>query len=195
MNPNPLGPKSKTSSRGCVMDKREVAIDKVCDLNRANISKKDSPDSICYLDTGNITRNKIDELVFLSKDRDGYPSRAQRKVQDNTIIYSTVRPNQEHYGILKKPAENLIVSTGFTTLDVVDPEVDPLYLFYSLTRKEITDYLHGIGENSVSAYPAINPGDLGGLELTFPRKRVHDKKLTNLIFLFFLLHFCIIIDT
>jgi len=173
--------KSRNSSRVGGMDIRESTIAEICDMNRANVSQKDCPDSIYYLDTGNITRNKIEKLVFLSKARDGYPSRAQRKVRDKTIIYSTVRPNQEHYGILKNPVENLIVSTGFITLDVVDEKIDPLYLFYSLTRKEITDYLHGIGENSVSAYPSINPSDLGTLNLIFPKKLSDQKKIAAVL--------------
>ncbi len=157
------------------MNNREIIIDQVCILNRENISKKDCPKSIYYLDTGNITRNKISELVLLGGGFNEYPSRAQRRVKDKTIIYSTVRPNQRHFGILVSPADNLIVSTGFTTLDVTDREIDPLYLYYSLTRDEITAYLQTIGENSVSAYPSINPSDIGCLKLVVP-KRLSDQR-------------------
>jgi len=148
----------------------EIAI-----LNRKTISSKNIPKSIYYLDTGNITKNKINELKFLELDIEKYPSRAQRIVQDKTIIYSAVRPNQEHYGFLENPLINLIVSTGFTTLDVIDKDIEPKYLYYLLTQKEITNYLHMIGQNSVSSYPSINPSDLGFLKFKFPEKSIQQK--------------------
>ena len=111
------------------MNKRLMTIGKSCELNRESITANNTPDSIYYLDTGNITRNRIYGLHLLQKNNDGYPSRAKRKVKNNTIIYSTVRPNQEHHGILNKPADNLIVSTGFTTIDVIDNGLDQLYLY------------------------------------------------------------------
>ena len=64
--------------------------------------------------------------------------------------------------------DNLIVSTGFTTIDVIDEDIYPKYLYYKLTQNYITDYLHTIGMSSVSAYPSISPNDLGALKFKFP---------------------------
>ena len=100
--------------------------DGVCIINATTISKKNSFDKIVYLDTSSIVKNVISNLQELNKNE--APSRAQRKVKENTIIYSTVRPNQEHFGILKYPCENMIVSTGFVTLDVIDENIDAKYL-------------------------------------------------------------------
>ena len=129
------------------MNNRIISVNKSCKLNQQSINSNNTPDFIYYLDTGNITQNKIDNLQYLQIIDSEYPSRAKRKVKNNTIIYSTVRPNQEHFGILKNPDSNLIVSTGFTTIDVIDKDLYPLYLYYSLTRKEITGYLQLIAEN------------------------------------------------
>ncbi len=121
-----------------------------------------------YLDTGNITRNEIDNIQILNITMDKIPSRAKRKVKDKTIIYSTVRPNQEHYGFLENPSDNFIVSTGFSTIDVYDDNTDEKFIYYLLTQKHVTDYLHTIGENSVSSYPSINPDDIANLKFTVP---------------------------
>lgn len=145
------------------MNKRRITIASISNLNRESITSKNIPENIYYLDTGNITKNTIKSLQYLEKKNDKYPSRAKRMVQDKTIIYSTVRPDQEHFGILSNPKSNLIVSTGFTTIDIIDKDVEPLYIYYSLTRSEITRYLHRIAENSVSSYPSINPDDIGNL--------------------------------
>jgi type I restriction enzyme, S subunit len=51
---------------------------------------------IQYLDTGSITKGKIESLQHYElKDA---PSRAKRLIEHNDIIISTVRPNHKHYG-------------------------------------------------------------------------------------------------
>jgi len=138
----------------------------ICKTNASTLSRKDDFEEILYLDTANITKNKIDEIQKIAVSQ--APSRAQRKVKNNTIIYSTVRPNLEHFGILENPQENFIVSTGFSTLDVVDKNISPKYLYYLLTQKHITNYLHTIATNAVSAYPSINSDDISDLVFDFP---------------------------
>ncbi len=147
---------------------RVIKIKNIAKINENSIGQKDTFQEIIYLDTGSITRNVISDTQKLNVLTDKIPSRAKRKVKAKTIIYSTVRPNQEHYGFLENPADNFIVSTGFTTIDVIDYETDAKYIFYLLTQKYITDYLHTIGENSVSSYPAINPDDLANLTFSVP---------------------------
>lgn len=146
----------------------ETGINKIAVLNDSTYGKNNLPKNINYLDTGNLTRNNIDSLKSLNTQLDKIPSRAQRKTKLNTILYSTVRPNQEHYGILEEEIENLIVSTGFTTIDVVDDEILPKYLYYLLTQNHITNYLHTLAQNSVSSYPSILPDDIGALKFIFP---------------------------
>src|SRR3989344_6682865 len=119
------------------METRTIQIGKVCKLNRDSLNKHDNFDEIRYLDTSSIIRNKIGDLQILKINN--IPSRAKRKVSDGTIIYSTVRPNQEHHGFLENPTKNLIVSTGFVTIDVEDSDIDKKYIYYLLTKKDITD--------------------------------------------------------
>ena len=71
---------------------------------------------ILYLDTSNITNNTIDELQFLNPSSDIIPSRARRLVQEGDIVYSTVRPNLKHFGIIMNPDYNMVVSTGFAVI-------------------------------------------------------------------------------
>ena len=148
--------------------KRQITIGEIAEINANSLTQKDMLQEIMYLDTGNITRNEIDNIQVLNVMMDKIPSRAKRKVKDKTIIYSTVRPNQEHYGFLENPSDNFIVSTGFSTIDVCDKDTDGKFIYYLLTQKHITDYLHTIGENSVSSYPSINPDDIANLKFTVP---------------------------
>lgn len=134
-------------------------------INSSSVSKKDNLEHIVYLDTGNITMGKIEELAEFAYSE--APSRAKRKVKENSIVYSMVRPNQRHYGLIKNPTTNLIVSTGFAVLDTKE-FADSKYIYYWLTQNHITDLLQSIAENSTSAYPAIRPIDLENLDISLP---------------------------
>lgn len=139
-----------------------------CVDNVANLSKSDEYETILYLDTGSITENYISELQELNLLTDEIPSRAKRKAVDGDIVYSTVRPNLKHYGLLQNPPENLIVSTGFAVLHNKGMEVSNAFLFMWLTNPSILDYLQAIAENSVSTYPSLNVSDLMNVKIIVP---------------------------
>jgi len=154
---------------------RILAINEIAKLNANTFKKDEFPNIVKYLDTSNLTKNQIQKLQKFNVKNDNLPSRAQRKVKQNTILYSTVRPNQEHFGIIEKILNNIVVSTGFTTIDVFDNSISPKFLYFLLTQKHITDYLHTIASNSVSAYPSISPNDIGELKFKFPELEVQKK--------------------
>ena len=155
-------------------------ISEVCEINSNNISKKDSYGYINYLDTANLTEGIIYEIQKLVVGKDKIPSRAKRKVKPQDIIISTVRPNQKHYGILKDPVENMIVSTGYAVLTSDKEKVCPEYLYRYLTQSEITNYLQAIAENSTSAYPSIKPSVIGDMEIELP-KLEEQKAIANIL--------------
>lgn len=163
------------------MTTRKITINQVCKLNAETIGSKNTTKIIHYLDTSSITRNKIENIQVLDSRIAPFPSRAKRKVKEGTIIYSTVRPEQEHYGFIEKRYENLIVSTGFITIDVIDQDIDPKYIYYLLIQKHITDYLQTIAVNNVSSYPSINPDDLGNLKFEIPKEKDEQKKIANVL--------------
>lgn len=149
------------------MQMKKYKLGEIAEINASSIKSSDKIDEILYLDTANITENRIDTLQRFGLKK--APSRAQRKVKDNTIIFSTVRPNQSHFGIMKNPASNLIVSSGFATLDIKKTdEFNADYLYYNLTQPFILNYLQTVAQNQVSSYPSINPSDLANLNLSFP---------------------------
>jgi type I restriction enzyme S subunit len=135
--------------------------------NISSYSEKNNWEYIDYLDTGNITENKINAIQRLYPNQDKLPSRARRKVQKNDIIYSTVRSIQKHYGLTKEIYPNLLVSTGFTTI-TPSPQVDSGFIYYYLTQDDIITHLQNIAEQSVSTYPSIRPSDIEDLQLALP---------------------------
>ena len=144
-----------------------VSLGEICDVNKNSFTKNDKYEYINYLDTGNITENKINDILRID-DLSLIPSRAKRKIQKNDVIFSTVRPNQKHYGIIKKPIENMICSTGFAVISGKKDILDNRFLYYYLSQDEIVNYLQVIAENSVSVYPSIKPTDITKLKIKLP---------------------------
>jgi type I restriction enzyme, S subunit len=151
----------------------------VCELNLRTISSDIEFDTYEYLDTGNLTRNKIEEIKVFNNRKD-LPSRARRLVKDGDILISTVRPNQQHYGIIENPKENLLVSTGFAVLSP-DPElVNKYYLYYFLTQEKTTKYLQKVAESSVSAYPSITPDVIENMMIDLPHIDVQNNIIDSI---------------
>ena len=145
-----------------------IRLGSVVRTNTTAYSPKEGWKYVNYLDTGNLTENVIDAIQNIDLANEKLPSRAKRKVQINSILYSTVRPNQKHFGIIKSMPENFLVSTGFVVIDVIPEKVDADYLYFWLTQKNVVEQLHAIAEQSVSAYPSIKASDIENLEITLP---------------------------
>ena len=147
---------------------RKIRLGDFCVTNADSYSPREKWDFVNYLDTGNITNNTIDSIQYIDIKSEKLPSRARRKVKRNSIIYSTVRPNQRHFGIIKSQPENFLVSTGFAVIDVNTNVLDADFLYYLLTQDALVEALHAIAEQSTSAYPSIKPSDLENLEIEIP---------------------------
>ena len=151
--------------------KSDWVIKKISDISRVNentYSPKENWPFVDYLDTGNITENVINSIQRINPATEKLPSRARRKVMQNSIIYSTVRPNQRHFGIMKDTSDYLLVSTGFAVIDVNTLLADADFLYFYLSQPDVVEHLHSIAEQSVSAYPSIKVSDIEDLEIQLP---------------------------
>ncbi|MUV08772.1 restriction endonuclease subunit S [Helicobacter pylori] len=135
-------------------------------INQNNYTKEDNYKKVYYLDTDNITNNRINAFLKIDLTKEKLPSRAKRKCSINSIIYSSVRPNQRHFGIIKEIPKNFLVSTAFIVIDIIDLEkLDPNYLYYYITQDKITHYLQRIAECGTSSYPSITPSDFLNIKI------------------------------
>ncbi len=135
-------------------------------INQNNYTKEDNYKKVCYLDTDNITNNRINAFLKIDLTKEKLPSRAKRKCSINSIIYSSVRPNQRHFGIIKEIPKNFLVSTAFIVIDIIDlKKLDPNYLYYYITQDKITHYLQRIAECGTSSYPSITPLDFLNIKI------------------------------
>lgn len=150
-----------------------MKIKDICLFNNKNINK-DFPNShINYLDTSNLTRNIIGEIV--PYDLNNSPSRAKRIVMENDTLISTVRPNQCHYGFIDSNRSNLIVSTGFLVITPNIRIVNAKYLYYFLTQENITNYLQTVALTATSSYPSITPDVIANIDISLPSMEQQNK--------------------
>ena len=185
--PNTEGKPYKSSGGKMVWNeqlKREIPacwnvkkVGDMCSFNkRSSNGRYTSP--ILYLDTSNITDNQIENLQLLDPHNDKIPSRARRCVTEGDIVYSTVRPNLKHFGLLYNPESNLIVSTGFATI-TANWSAFRYYIYQFLTQEKIVDNLHSIAMSAVSSYPSINPSDIQNLDIVIPPDWLVEKYATS----------------
>ena len=145
-----------------------VTLGDCVEINYATYTPKEAWPFINYLDTKNIIDNRIAEIQRLIAGKDKFPTRARRKVQVGDIVYSTVRPNQKHFGIMKKVPENFLASTGFAVIKGKGGAVCTNFIYWFLAQDHIVERLHTVAEHSASAYPSIKPADIERLTLKLP---------------------------
>lgn len=136
--------------------------------NSENLKSTSDEKFIYYLDTSNITNNRIGTLQYLNLNEDEIPSRARRIVKENDIIFSTVRPNLKHFGLLKNIPQNLVVSTGFCVLRSNIKDIPNEVIYLSIIQEDVLQYLQGKAEMSVSTYPSITSDDLLAIKICIP---------------------------
>ncbi len=149
------------------------SLSKLLRYNYNSIGKQDSYKIINYLDTSSLTKNYLENTQQFNVENDKVPSRAKRIVSKNDILYSTVRPNQFHYGIIKHPIKNLIASTGFVQLNSKKDWVSNDLIYTFLTSSWVTERLQQIAELSVSSYPSISPNDILNLQIALPKQEMN----------------------
>jgi len=126
---------------------------------RYSLGQKTPDRDFSYIDVSSINKEDgvISPEVATVKAEDA-PSRARKLVAQNTVIYSTVRPNLLNIAIVDREFDpEPIVSTAFA---IIHPfaGVESRYLYWFLRSRTFIDYVESkmIGV----AYPAINDDNL-----------------------------------
>lgn len=156
-------------------------------INSDTYSPKEQWEYVNYLDTSNITDGYIAEIQYIVPSSEKLPSRARRKIMPNDIVYSTVRPNQKHFGIISKPMQNMLCSTGFAVIRSKNPTVCNELIYLYLTESEFVEKMQQLAEQSVSTFPSIKPSDLGICEIPCPKENTANSLTATLKSMFTLI--------
>ena len=137
------------------------SLSEIAEINPDTYSPKGKWEFINYLDTSSITNGVMSEIQMINPDTDKLPSRARRIIKANDIVYSTVRPNQLHFGIISDPMENMLASTGFAVIRSKHTYISSPYLYHFLTSPDFIEKMQQLAEQSASTFPSVKPSDIG----------------------------------
>ncbi|NCO74961.1 MAG: restriction endonuclease subunit S [Cyanobacteria bacterium] len=144
---------------------QKIKISQIADFNTESVNKNFNHNTIEYIDTSSVEEGRlVNTQKILLKEA---PSRAKRRVKENDILISSVRPNLKHFYFVNHCKDNTIVSTGFV---VITPKkgTDPKFLYYLLTTDSYTQYLTQIANSHTSTYPSFNPDVIANSVLSIP---------------------------
>ena len=146
----------------------------IADINPETYSPKENWSFVNYLDTSNITSGTINEVQYIIPSEEKLPSRARRILRKDDIVFSTVRPNQLHYGIISNPKPNMLGSTGFAVIRSKYATMPNEIIYLALTESAFVEQMQQLAEQSVSTFPSIRPADLDACVLPEPKEDDND---------------------
>ena len=155
--------KHKTCSKRKYLPLTEAAF-----VNPDAYSPKEDWEYVNYLNTSSITEGFINEVTYIDSREENLPVRARRKVKHNDIVFSIIRPNQRHYGIITNPPSNMLVSTGFAVIRNKKPHISSELLYLCLTEPDFLMNMQQIAEQSTQTVPAIKIKDLNKCQIPEP---------------------------
>ena len=135
-------------------------------INDEALSEETDPDfELQYVDIGNVdSSGRVDQIA--THRFEAAPSRARRIVRHGDVIISTVRTYLQAIAAIEKPAENLIVSTGFAVVRPQKGKLDANFCKYAVREPR---FINEVITRSVGvSYPAINASDLGDISISLP---------------------------
>lgn len=141
----------------------------VATINPDTYSPKEAWEFVNYLDTSSITDGFVADIQHIVPSSEKLPSRARRKVAAGDVLFSTVRPNQNHFGIISDPLPNMLASTGFADIRSKNPLVCNELIYLCLTEGDFIEKMQQLAEQSTSTFPSIKPSDLGACQIPCPK--------------------------
>ncbi|HAH2093295.1 TPA: restriction endonuclease subunit S [Escherichia coli] len=123
-------------------------------LRTSNIKWREAIRSYRYIDltSVDIATKKIIETTEITKNN--APSRAQKLVDENDVIFATTRPTQQRFCLIDSEYAGEVASTGYCILRAKKDQVLPKWILHWIST---SDFKKHVEENqSGSAYPAIS---------------------------------------
>ena len=135
-------------------------------LPTSNIKWRDADRTYRYIDLTSVSieSKSISETSEIAANT--APSRAQKLVEKDDVIFATTRPVQQRYCLIDDEYSGEVASTGYCVLRAKKENVLPKWILYCISSTEFKTYVE---ENqSGSAYPAISDSKVKGFQIPIP---------------------------
>lgn len=135
-------------------------------MKTSNIRWKNNDNSYHYIDLTSVSRDNNSIIETSEINANNAPSRAQKLVLENDVIFATTRPTQQRLCLINEEYSGEIASTGYCVLRAKIDDVLPKWIFFNLST---TDFKNYVEENqSGSAYPAISDAKVKEYKIPVP---------------------------
>lgn len=143
-----------------------------------NIRWKNNTKTYRYIDLTSVDRENNNITGTTEINALNAPSRAQKIVKENDVIFATTRPTQQRVALISKEFSDEIASTGYCVLRAKTNIVLPKWLFYFLSTINFKNYVE---ENqSGSAYPAISDSKVKEFRIPVPEVTIQQSIIEKL---------------
>lgn len=120
----------------------------------SNIKWREAKRSYRYVDLTAVDIETKKITVTTEITANNAPSRAQKLLQENDVIFATTRPTQQRFCLIDGEHSDEVASTGYCVLRAKQDEVLPKWILHWISTGYFKQYVE---ENqSGSAYPAIS---------------------------------------
>ncbi|WP_209390138.1 restriction endonuclease subunit S [Chryseobacterium sp. RR2-3-20] len=136
----------------------------ICEINPKNANL---PTSFVYIDLESVSNGRLLKEDIVSKDE--APSRAQRVLSKNDVLFQMVRPYQKNNLYFDKEGK-YVASTGYAQIRT---KQNSRFVFQYLHNQKFVDNV--IERCTGTSYPAINSSDLGNIIIAYPNFEEQEK--------------------
>ncbi|MBR1416852.1 MAG: restriction endonuclease subunit S, partial [Bacilli bacterium] len=127
-----------------------------------NPKNENIPDKFIYIDLESVNKGILSQEKIISKS--DAPSRAQRTVKKNDILFQTVRPYQQNNYFVKEIKDlSYVASTGYA---LIRTNENPYFIYSILHKKDFLDKV--IDRCTGTSFPAISSNDLADININIP---------------------------
>ena len=146
----------------------------VCEINPKTPSLDEE---FVYIDLESVEKGEILHENVIS--RDDAPSRAQRVLKFNDILFQCVRPYQKNNLLFARDTHTIqyVASTGYAQIRT--DKQNPAFLYQLLNTQKFIDQV--MLRCTGTSYPAINTNDLSKIAIRYPLQIEEQNKIAKLL--------------
>ena len=131
-----------------------------------NIKWRDANRTYRYIDLTSVSIEAKAIIETSEITSSNAPSRAQKLVEKDDVIFATTRPAQQRYCLIDDEYAGEVASTGYCVLRAKKAEVSPKWILHWIASSDFREYVE---ENqSGSAYPAISDAKVKDFKIPVP---------------------------
>ena len=119
-----------------------------------------------YIDVSSVNKDKLTIEVTQTLQGIDAPSRARRKVQEEDIIFATIRPTLKRVALVPPELDGQICSTGFIVLRSKKEVLLPKYLLNWMTSKSVMNTMKSL--QTGASYPAVTEKQVKNINIQIP---------------------------